>query len=46
MHTGKYKASDIIEEVVKEIRNQTSIDVNTLEDYYEGIKLIKKKEYL
>lgn len=46
MHTGKYKASDILSEVVSEIRKETKEDVSTLEDYYEGIKLIKKKEYL
>ena len=46
MRNGKYKASDILSEVVDEIRKETYTEIDTLEDYYEGIKIIKKKEYL
>ena len=43
---GKLRASEVIEAVLSEIRQTTHEDVSTLEEYYEGLKLIKREECL
>ena len=40
---GKFKASNMIEMIVDEIRKNTSNSIETLDDYYEGVKLIKRR---
>ena len=46
VYNGKIRASDVIEDVLNEIRHTTHEDVSTLEEYYEGLKLIKREEFL
>lgn len=40
---GKYKSSDIIEEIIQGIQKEKCEDVKTLDDYYNGLKLVKKR---
>ena len=42
---GKIRATYLIEDVLNEIKKKTSDSINTLEDYEEMIKLIKRDEY-
>ena len=44
MYTGKIKSSDMIEELLEEIRLDTGIDSKTLEDFFEGMKLIRRRK--
>lgn len=43
LHNGKVRASDLIMEIVSEIRKEIKKDIITLDDYYNGIKIIKRK---
>ena len=43
---GKYRASEVIQRVMAEIRKQTGYYPETLGDYQEGVKLIKRKEFV
>lgn len=44
MNNGKISASSLIKEVVFEIERKLNASVKTLDDYNQGIKLIRKKE--
>ena len=43
---GKLKSSDILEEVICEMRKISHSEITSLDDYNEGLKLIKRKELL
>ncbi len=44
INNGKICASNLIKEIIAEVKKQTNGDIKTLNDYNEGIKLIRKRE--